>query len=200
MADWRAFARWARTRLGSMAARGVLSRVNDAGAVQLIQVEALPGEVRDLVQRVQPYGLSSVPLDGAYPVVLLCPFGDRSQALAIVVDDVRHRPTGQSPGDTQVYDTHGNHVRLSAAGVEIVSAAAGTVETAGALTINAGGAVSIVAAGAVDVTAAGAVTVDGPTVNLGGAGGPAVARVGDAVLVAGIPGTITAGSAKVKAA
>lgn len=200
MADWRSTARWLHGRLMNIAARGVLSRVNDAGGVQLIQLEALAGEVRDLVQRVQPFGLSSVPLEGAYPVVLLCPFGSRSQALAILVDDVRNRPTGQAPGDNQLYDGHGNHVRLSASGVEVLAAAGGavTVTAPGNVTVTAGGNASVVASGTATVQGA-TVNVTSNTVNLGAPGGPAVARVGDSVLVGGVPGTITSGSSKVKA-
>jgi phage baseplate assembly protein V len=204
--DWRAALRSLHGRIQNMAARATLAQIDDSKPIQLIQVEALSGEVRDLVQRVQPFGFSSVPLVGAYPVVLLCPFGDRAQALAVVVDDVRHRPTGQGPGDSQVYDTHGNHVRLSADGVEIVSAAQGTVSVAADLTIEAGGNVSVTAAGDATVTAtnanlvaSAAATVQAPQVNLGGPGGAAVARVGDAVLVGSVPGVITGGSLVVKA-
>lgn len=204
--SWLLAARALRCRVMNIAARGVLGRVNDSQAVQLVQLEALAGEVRDLVQRVQNFGFSSVPREGAQPVVLLCPFGDRAQALAILVDDERYRPTGQAPGDSQVYDAHGNHVRLSASGVEIISAAAGAVQIAGDLTITAGGNVTVEAGGDATVSAvnasivaSAAASVEAPAVNLGGAGGAPVARVGDAVLVGAVPGVITGGSTIVKA-
>lgn len=112
-----------RQRLSNLAARAKLLRVDDSIAVQRVQIEALLGEARDLLERVQQYGLTSVPLEGAHPVVLLCPQGDRTQALAIAVDDVRHRPTGGGAGDVVLYDNRGNQIRLKNGVIEIVAVA-----------------------------------------------------------------------------
>lgn len=162
---------------------------DDPKPVQLLQVRMLQGETRDLVQRIQQYGLTSVPMPGAYPVLLVCPGGERSQALAICVDDVRHRPRGGAPGDVVVYDWQGNTIRLHPgdppeeeddpppnALLEIVAVKDMTINVVGDATISVTG-----------------------TLNLGGAGGARVARLGDSVQVGASTGTITGGSTKVKA-
>jgi phage gp45-like len=41
--------------------RGTLGPVNDADGLQRSQVKLLAGEVRDNVERIQPYGFSAVP-------------------------------------------------------------------------------------------------------------------------------------------
>lgn len=182
-----------RQRITALVAQAVVTQLRE-GAVQLVQCEALAGEVRDRVQRVQQYGFNSVPTEGAFPVVIVCPMGDRGQALAVAVDDLRYRPQTWAPGDSGLYDSRGNSVRLKDGELEIVAADALRITIAGAgdvelsgddLTIDAGG-------GNVTITNAAVANIDAATVNLAG-GGPAVARVGDAV--AG--GVITGGSSKV---
>lgn len=198
-----------KNRLLAMVTRGVVAMVRDGEPpeeeedekkpvpLQLLQVRLLAGETRGDVERVQEYGFSSVPMPGARPVVVVCPAGDRAQALAIAVDDVRYRPVGGQPGDVVIYDLRGNMIRLRPgdppeeeddpppnAVLEIVAAKDWVVSIAGAAQINVGG----------DCT----LTVGG-TLNLGGTGGSKVARIGDTVEVGGIPGTITGGSNKVKA-
>ena len=69
--------------------RGTLGPVDDAGGLQRSQVKLLAGEVRDNVERIQPYGFSAVPLPGA--------------------DDRRHRPTGMQPGDVCIYSNQTGH-------------------------------------------------------------------------------------------
>jgi len=176
-------------RILSLIARSVVTLVNDALAGQQLQIRLLAGETRDGVERIQNYGFSSVPMEGAYPAVVICAAGDRAQALAIVVDDVRHRPREGMPGDVVVYDWQGNSIRLRPgdppeeeedpppnALLEIVASKDLTINVAGNATL----------------------TVTGQ-LNLGGGGGAKVARVGDSVEVSGVPGTITGGSNKVRA-
>lgn len=122
--------RGVRQRVQNLAARAVLQLVNDAAAVQRVQLELLAGEIREC-QRVQPYGLSTVPAAGAHPAVVLCPLGDRTQALAIVVDDVRSRPTGGASGDVVLYDLRGNKIELKAGTITITAVDALAVNVAG---------------------------------------------------------------------
>lgn len=123
-------------RVANLASRAVLRLLNDAAAVQRVQVELLAGEFREL-QRVQEYGFTSVPLAGAHPVVVLAPFGNRAQALAIAVDDVRYRPSGSAPGDVVIYDSRGTKIHLKAGVLDVT--------VAGNLTINVSGTAKIVA-------------------------------------------------------
>lgn len=145
---------------------------DDEKLTQTVQVALLAGETRDQIQRVQQYGFTSVPLEGAYPVLVLCPSGERAQAIAVAVDDLRHRVRGGAPGDVSVYDHRGNRITMKDGVLEIVSAGNLTVTVTGDVTVSATG-----------------------QVHLGGAGGAAVARVGDAVAL----GVIVSGSPKVKA-
>lgn len=69
----------------------------------------------------------------------------------------------------------------------------GTVKTTGTITVTVGGDAEINIAGDANVSIAGAGTITAATLDLGGPGGPAVARVGDPVT----GGTISAGSSTV---
>jgi phage baseplate assembly protein V len=88
--------------------RGTLGPVNDADGLQRSQVTLLAGEVRDNVERLQQYGISAVPLDGA-DVLVVCVGGNRDHPVIIGVDDRRHRPTGLQPGDVCIYSYQTGH-------------------------------------------------------------------------------------------
>lgn len=162
----------------SMVLRGVISLVNDAAALQQVQVQlrAMPQpsgepgvEMSDNLEVLQHYGFTSVPHAGAEAVVLAVS-GVRAHGLVIAVDDRRYRMTGLQGGEVALYDDLGNLVKLGRETVEII----GTTK--------------------VSVTAP-IVLVESDTIQLGGAGGQAVARVGDTVE----GGVITSGSEKVTA-
>ena len=163
----------------SMVLRGVITLVNDAAALQLVQVQlrAMPqpsgpaaAEMGDNLEVLRQYGFTAVPHAGAEAVVLAVN-GVKAHGLVIAIDDRRYRLSGLQGGEVALYDDLGNVVKLGR------------------------DALAITGAGQVTVTAP-IVLVDSDNVQLGGAGGAAVARVGDPV--AG--GRITAGSAKVTAA
>jgi phage baseplate assembly protein V len=88
--------------------RGTLGPVDDAGGLQRSQVKLLAGEVRDNVERIQPYGFSAVPLPGA-DVLVVCVGGNRDHPVIIGADDRRHRPTGMQPGDVCIYSNQTGH-------------------------------------------------------------------------------------------
>lgn len=103
------------TRIANLEARGVVQLVDDTKKLQLLQLGVLDGEDVDDVEHHQPYGFSSVPLEGAEAVVSFLD-GDRERALATVVSDRRHRPTGGEPGDVLLYNHVGSKVTLHADG------------------------------------------------------------------------------------
>jgi phage baseplate assembly protein V len=88
--------------------RGTLGPVNDADGLQRSQVTLLAGEVRDNVERIQPYGFSAVPLAGA-DVLVVCVGGNRDHPVIIGADDRRYRPTGMQPGDVCIYSHQSGH-------------------------------------------------------------------------------------------
>ena len=101
----RAMLRPIRGRVDNMIARGVVTLVNSAVKMQTIQVGVQEGETKDGVERFQPFGHHSVPLEGA-EAVLVFVGGDRNLPIAVVVDDRRHRPTGWSAGEAGTFNAH----------------------------------------------------------------------------------------------
>ncbi len=98
-------------RVRLMVGRAVLNLVNDAGGLQTLQVSALADETRDGVERVQNYGVSSVPLQGA-TVVMVSVAGVRDHLVAVAVDDPRYRPQDLQPGEVCIYTDEGDRILL----------------------------------------------------------------------------------------
>ena len=105
----------------SMVLRGVISLVNDAAALQRVQVQlrAMPQpggvpapEMLSDIEVMQHYGLTSVPLDGA-EVVMLAVGGVKDHGIVIAVDDRRYRLKGLANGDVALYDHTGQVVHLA---------------------------------------------------------------------------------------
>lgn len=164
-------------RVSAMLARAIIEASRDDSGVQMVQVTVLDGEVHNEVERAQPYGLTSRPFADA-EAVFLAVGGTRSHGIIIDLGDRRYRLKNLEEGEVALYDDQGQTIILKRDGIRI--------ETDQKVDI---------VADQVNVEAS-TVTVTADTVNLGGTGGAAVARVGDPV--AG--GFITAGSSKVKAA
>lgn len=113
-----------RNAVRSTVARAVVHLVNDAKKLQLVQAGALAGETIDDAEHHQPYGFSSVPLDGA-EAILVFPNGDRGHPIAVAVSDRRHRPTDGEPGEVSVYNNAGARVTLTKDGDIKIRAAPG---------------------------------------------------------------------------
>jgi phage baseplate assembly protein V len=114
-----------RVRLANLVARAVVSLVDDAKKMQALQVTVLDGETRDAVERFQQYGFTSVPLEGA-EVILLCAGGRREHAVAIAVDDRRHRLKGLADGEVALYHKDGAKVLLKSDGSIEISPKSGS--------------------------------------------------------------------------
>ncbi len=167
-------------------ARAVLRRVDDQPRRQLLQLEVLAGELRDKVERFQNYGLTAHPHPGAEAVVLAVG-GQRRHALAIAVEDRRYRLTGLAQGEVAIHDDQGQRVHLTRSGIVLETKQTdGVTIKAPKVTVNAD-----------------QVAVNAGAVDLGGAGGQAVARIGDEVAVGAGSSAgrwpIVSGSGKVKA-
>jgi phage baseplate assembly protein V len=166
-------------RVRGMIGRAIVRLIDDTAMLQALQIDILDDETQDDVERFQSYGLSAHPHPDAEAIVL-CAGGLRSHAIVIAVDDRRYRLKGLQEGEVGLYDDLGNVILL---GRE---------------------AISITAVQKIEVTApqavvtADSVLVDSADVKLGGAGGEAVARVGDNVNLS--TGKIISGSSKVTAA
>lgn len=121
----------------SMVLRGVISLINDASALQRVQVQlrAMPqpsgvpaAEMLSDIEVMHHYGLTSVPLPGA-EVVMLAVGGVKDHGIVIAVDDRRYRVTGLAGGDVAIYDHTGQMVHLGgAAGITVHSPVSVTID------------------------------------------------------------------------
>jgi len=125
-----------RNQVMNLIARAVVSLVSDETRTQLMQLGILDtgpddddAETIEDGERIQQYGVSSVPLPGAEAVVLF-PGGDRSHPLIVAVDDRRYRPTGRPQGEVTIYTDEGDEIHL-ARGHQI------TIKTTGQVVIDA---------------------------------------------------------------
>jgi phage gp45-like len=91
--------------------RSVISRVtlklgNDDGPLQLWQTEGYPTEIRNKVQRLHTFGVSTMPLPGAGAHVSY-QGGNRGFGTITNVEDPRYRPKGLKGGETHIYMVDG---------------------------------------------------------------------------------------------
>lgn len=101
-------------RIRLMAARAILTLIDDATKMQGLQVKLLDGEVCNNVDRVQNYGFTSVPLPGAEGIYLALG-GSRDHGVVIVSDDRRYRIKGLQGGEVAIYtwkdkEPHGHRI------------------------------------------------------------------------------------------
>lgn len=164
-------------RVRMMLARAVIALVDDGRQAQALQLDLLADETHEGVERFAGYGFTSVPHPGAEALVAFVG-GLRSHGVVIQVEDRRYRLTGLEAGEVAIFDDLGQAVHLKRTGIEVRTT--GDVDIQG-----------------VDVTIhATNATVLADRVDLGGADGQRVARIGDTVS----GGVITGGSTKVFAA
>lgn len=101
-----------RMRIAGIAARGVVHIANDAKKLQMLQIAVLADEVVDDAEHHQPYGFTSVPLEGA-EVVVIFPNGDRSHPLVVAASDRRFRPAAKQPGEVTMYNNVGASLTMT---------------------------------------------------------------------------------------
>ena len=108
-------------RLGNLLARGVLSVVNAAAKMQILQVQLLAGEGKAGMEHFEPYGYTAHPHPGAE--VLAAFFdGDRSHGLVITVADRRYRIKGLAAGEVALYTDEGDKIVLKRGNVIEITA------------------------------------------------------------------------------
>lgn len=107
-------------RIRMMVSRAVVRLVNDATRTQNMQIEILKGEVYSAIERLQEYGFSSVPQEGAEAIVLSLN-GDRGHGVVIVAADKRYRLTGLEAGEVALHDDQGQMIVIKRDGIEITA-------------------------------------------------------------------------------
>ena len=114
-------------RIHQMVGRSIVRMVDDAGALQVVQVTSMDGSP-DTIERVQQYGLSGNPPAGSESVrVSICGSGDHS--VIIAVDHRRFRFKGLASGEVALYDDLGQVVYLTREGVKVISSKSVTVDS-----------------------------------------------------------------------
>lgn len=105
-----ALARIERT-VQNLLARAIVTGLNTAKKCQMLQVELLPGEPKENVEHLEPYGFTSAPLTGAEGFALF-PDGDRSHGVILMVADRRYRIKGLQAGEVAIYTDEGDSITL----------------------------------------------------------------------------------------
>ena len=85
-----------------MLGRAIVTLVNDATMIQSVQLEGLPDEILDDVERLQNYGFSSRPHPGS-EALFAAMGGQRQHPVVFVVDDRRHRIRELEEGEAAIY-------------------------------------------------------------------------------------------------
>jgi len=199
-----------RRQVRNSIARGVLTLINDATALQRVQVQlmaypqpdgSIAAEISPDIEVMAHYGFTCAPFPGA-EAAYVAVGGVRAHGLVIATDDRRHRPVGLLPGESMHYDDQGQRIYISRAGIVIDGAGLPvTVMNTPSLTVNASVSVTL---NTPSVTCTGTLTVDGLITGKAGvavSGGAGIAVSGGTVIADGIDlkahvhGGVAAGSA-----
>lgn len=109
---------YARVRL--IITKGIIINVDDSTEVQLVNIECLDGELFKAVERLQEYGLSTVPPINAGCIVG-SQGGDRGNSVILKTGVSASRPKDKQTGDVTLWDVHGNKIEMTADGVKLTS-------------------------------------------------------------------------------
>ena len=177
-----------RRRIMGIVRRLTVSGSTDALGLQRLAIETLKDVAQNDVERVQNYGFTSRPLDGAEGVVIYMA-GNQDHGVVIAVDDARYRIKSMEKGEVAIYTDEGdrihlrrnNEIEIVTGKLNIFAEAEVNIETVKA-TVNASGDVELNAANAkvtaptkaeitapsVDITAPTGVTMTTPTLTVTG--------------------------------
>lgn len=95
----------------SLVSRGKVTRVNDSEDVQKIQLSILSKELKDDVERIQDYGLTSSPPINSETVNFSIG-GNRDHTLILKVGDRKYRLKGLQEGEVALYSMYGDKIHL----------------------------------------------------------------------------------------
>lgn len=98
--------------------RALVHRVDVSGARSRVQIEAISDDVKSGVEFMQPYGLHTVPLGPSgdpaeYAEAVRVLVGSSpDHPVVILINDIRHRPSGWGEGDVGLYDHRDQFIRI----------------------------------------------------------------------------------------
>lgn len=103
--------------------RGTLKKANDSPKMQEVDLDLLADESKTKVERIQNYGITSVPLpekdNDSAEVVIAFIGGLRDHPVVIAIDDRRYRLKGLKDGEVALYDDQGQVVHLTRDGLKL---------------------------------------------------------------------------------
>ena len=98
-------------RIRNTVSRGVVQLSDASTLLQALQISVLKDEVLDNVEHFEPQGFTARPKQGA-EAIILCPGGNRSSAIAIMVSDRRIRIKDLGEGEVAIYDDANNLIHF----------------------------------------------------------------------------------------
>ncbi|MEX3690827.1 phage baseplate assembly protein V [Paraburkholderia sp. BR14263] len=98
--------------------RGRLTRVDDSGPTQLVQMQLSANETRDHTPRLAQYGFQSNPPAGSDAIAVFFG-GDRTNGAVIACGNQEYRVKGLATGEVCISDNRGQKVYLTQAGIVI---------------------------------------------------------------------------------
>ncbi|WP_233863474.1 phage baseplate assembly protein V [Paraburkholderia adhaesiva] len=98
--------------------RGRLTRIDDNGASQSVQMQLSQTETRNNTPRLAEYGFQSNPPEGSDAVALFLA-GNRTNGVVIACGNQQYRMRGLASGEVAISDNKGQSVYLTASGIVI---------------------------------------------------------------------------------
>lgn len=130
-----------RRRIALLLGRALLVSADDSKGIQLIRIQMFNGEEKQGVERLQSYGMTSVPKEGS-EVLIGAINGSKDQVIAIVVNDSNARMTGLNEGDVALHRQSGDKVWIKLLSNDVIEINAKNVnvnlETGGQLNVAGG--------------------------------------------------------------
>ncbi len=111
-----------RQRILSIVSRAILESVKDSGGIQMVKVSLLEGETREGLERVQNFGFTSNPPEGAEAVAVFAG-GNREVGFIIACDHRQYRFKPLASGESALYTDDGTVIHLKKGGIIEVKAA-----------------------------------------------------------------------------
>lgn len=97
-----------RVKISNIAGRGIITKSQDPAGLQTLQVQLSKDEIKDDVQRLQNYGFTSYPMEGAQALGIFQD-GSREGGIIVALDDARYR-IQVSEGEVAMYSKFGNKI------------------------------------------------------------------------------------------
>lgn len=136
-----------RRRIALLLGRALLISVDDSTNIQLIRLAMLNGEEKEGVERMQPYGLSTVPPVNS-EVLIGAINGSKDQVVAIVTNNSSARVKNQSEGDVVLHRDENdrvwikllpnNKIEINGKSINVTLEGGGKVDIGGNLTVDQG--------------------------------------------------------------